>query len=148
MPEREGIPDVAVCQEVLNGIGVQTQPRKIERLGRRFENQDPDGGGRPLRACLENENVKSDVLKNAVKIRKCTEASFNCRTVFISPDLTQFEREEEKKLRGTKTEASYGPKQKLDDKRETHHEKTGHFKGDRMAIRNQIPQYQGQSGQM
>ena len=57
------------------------------------------GEGRPraLRLTFKDLNVKRDVLKNAIKLRKSTNPV--CKKLYINPDLTDKQREEDKVLR-------------------------------------------------
>ncbi len=98
LPEKENIPDEEIADELLSVIQVRARPRHVERLGQnRFDN--PEVKGRPLRMVMENDTAKSEVMKNATKVRRGQTTSFDCKTVFINPDYTKLEREDSKKLR-------------------------------------------------
>ena len=58
-----------------------------------------DNKPRPLRVVLESTNDKFKCLKNAPKIRSAQGLSFNANDVFILPDMTKLERDEDTKLR-------------------------------------------------
>ena len=69
---------------------------RIDRLGAKRSDEKP----RPLRIRLESSNLKDQAVKNAVRIRKVDgDFHFNKNMIFITPDMTKFQRDADIELR-------------------------------------------------
>jgi len=92
--ERE-LEDKEKCLNLMNRcLEIKVENNDIEklvRLGRRNENN------RPLLVIMREKDKKYEILSNASKLRNAQEEEH--RKVYISPDLTIKQREENKKLR-------------------------------------------------
>ena len=79
-------------------------PTNIQRLGKIPETDASDGAqarppARPIRCILLNSDQKSTILKNAKKVRNSDTTRFDNKRVFIIPDQTALEREDDIELR-------------------------------------------------
>jgi hypothetical protein len=102
VPESEDTPDLVAVQEVLTAImpvdevdEPKIEPKAVFRLGARRE----DGKPRPTKVILKSEADKRKVLRRAKFIREADSLSFDRYVVYIVPDQTQLERQENSKLR-------------------------------------------------
>ena len=91
-------------QEVPPGIGAPISYIKIDRLGKIRE----DGKLRPMRIRMQKEEDKLPVIRNAPKIRKAWHISFDTVTIFITPDTTKPQREQDFNLRKSLSENQTG----------------------------------------
>lgn len=89
-----------MANEVISGVGLNVEWEKVERLGKIRE----DGKARPIRIRFRREEDKSNVIRNATKIRKAKAVSFDTKTVFITPDMTKLQRNEDLELRKSLSE--------------------------------------------
>ena len=119
IPESDDSDDARVVEELLNKIGVgQPKIDKVERLGAKpkpaaqtqpqTESTQPTERAdtnvrkvryRPLRVQFAELESKKNSLRLATKVRQVTSTSFNPKDIFILPDQTKLEREEDLKLR-------------------------------------------------
>ncbi len=97
LPEGENIDDYDIAVELLGAIDINDIPRKVVRMGQAFD--DPAVKGRPMRIILSNPENRKECVKNGPKVRDATGVSFNPKTVFVNPDMTELERRDQKKLR-------------------------------------------------
>ena len=123
VPENDEIQDKDVVENILQCIGCELVIPKvshIDRLGpikdqerETVENEENSEGGtrpkphcRPIRLKLEDIDAKKSVLKNASKIREDKNADvdgFDNKSIFIVPDKTKIERENDLQLRNQLT---------------------------------------------
>lgn len=78
-----------ICREQLE---VTASIEKTVRLGAKNESNK-----RPLKVCLEKKEQRTNILRNAKKLRNSTNEMLS--QVYIAPDLTPQQREDSKKLR-------------------------------------------------
>ena len=93
--------DADKVKTVFAAIGTEAIPKSILRLGKKPDAPAAADGTekhRPLRVVLENVETKTDVIKKAPKIREAEDLPFPKETVFICPDQTKLEREQDVKL--------------------------------------------------
>ena len=76
----------SICKDVL---GLEINIVSVKRLGQQR------GWPRLLLVVLENEILKRQILARSPRLRQCN----SWKSVFITPDLTQQEREENRRLR-------------------------------------------------
>ena len=92
-----GMSDIEACKQLFRKIGVSATPKAAYRLGKK----NPDGKPRPLKVLLPSEEDKALALKKGPKVRDISpsDVCFDPTRVFISPDMTLLQREEDVKLR-------------------------------------------------
>ena len=88
--------DIDACTELLHSIGVDITPKSVHRIGKKY-----DGRSRPLKVILNSEKEKQCAIRSGPKVRSVnpTSVSFDPTRVFISPDMTILQRQEDIKLR-------------------------------------------------
>ena len=96
IPESPDKPDEDLANEVLRNIcDYDMEFSKVERIGRNRE----DGKPRPMKIRFHREEDRSNAIKNATKIRKAKNVTFDTKIVFIMPDMTKLQRDEDLELR-------------------------------------------------
>lgn len=108
LPETEE-DDTILVKDVLHGIGLpDITIERVDRIGvKRTEQNMSDASNtphsrntsRPVRVKLASLDDKKGCLMNATKIRKHETIKYNCKKIFIVPDLTKLEREQDFNLR-------------------------------------------------
>ena len=91
--------DMDACIELLNSIGVDdVTPKAVRRLGKKNQ----DGKPRPIKVILSSEDEKTRVIKRGPKVRRVDPdgVSFDPTRIFVCPDMTILQREEDIRLRG------------------------------------------------
>lgn len=88
--------DGELCDQLFHSIGVKASPKYVRRLGKKR-----DGRSRVVKVVLTNEEEKKQLLKNSPTVRKVDPktVAFDPSKIFICPDLTILQREEDYKLR-------------------------------------------------
>ena len=88
--------DIDACTELLHSIGVDITPKSVHRIGK-----EHDCRSRPLKVILNSEEEKQCAIRRGPKVRSVdpTSVSFDPTRVFISPDMTILQRQEDIKLR-------------------------------------------------
>ena len=86
--------DPAVLDTSLNGAGsdLTQHDMSVDRAGTNV----PD---RPVRCVLQNSIEKSQILRNATKMRNSVTIRYNLLKIFFIPDQTKLERDDDKELR-------------------------------------------------
>ncbi len=118
--------DMDVCNELFESIGVQVTPKAVHRLGKR----KPDGAGRPIKVILNTEEEKTNILRSGPKVRNVDSdsVSFDPTKIFICPDMTILQRQEDVKIR-----------QELRKKREEDPNGMWIIRGKKLIRRNPLP---------
>lgn len=78
----------SICDCIKNSIKLDIQIKSMTRIGK------PENNPRPLQLKLESNSIRNQILSKAKELRKLEGAK-----VFINPDYTKREREEQRKLR-------------------------------------------------
>ena len=102
-PESTELEDQDLVQEVFADIGCpDIEIESVIRLGR-IDNRQPDSDARPktrpIRVILTNESDKAPIIRNAPKIRQSQSTIYSPTSIFIVPDQTKLEREQDIELR-------------------------------------------------
>lgn len=86
-----------ICDQLFNSMDIKVTPKSVHRLGKK----KLDGKPRPIKVVLESEEDTKLLLRGGPKVRRVNPegVSFNPSKVFISPDMTILQREEDFKLR-------------------------------------------------
>ena len=82
--------DTTVVKKIFSKLGVEAEVDNVIRLGKVVEN-----GNRLTKVVLNDFEKKREILNNAKRLKSCQEFG----RIFISPDMTREEREQDKKLR-------------------------------------------------
>ena len=82
-------------QEVLGNIGASAQVDKVERLGKKRQ----DGKSRPVRVKFVDSSARDKAIKCGPKIRQSSSSCFNTKSIFITPDMTKLQRDDDVALR-------------------------------------------------
>ena len=91
--------DMDACKELFQSIGVEEVTFKaVRRLGKRNQ----DGKPRPIKVILSSEEEKTRIIKSGPKVRRVDSetVSFDPHKIFVCPDMTILQREEDIRLRG------------------------------------------------
>ena len=99
--------DIDTVTAIINQhLNIPASFSNVIRLGKKAENSDKP---RLLRITVESDQTKAKILRNCTKIRSFSDPEY-LQQVYITPDLTKKEREENKLLRSKLTEMNNGQK--------------------------------------
>ena len=113
LPESEDITDTDLVKEILTVLDIETTPTSIVRLVKKPEVPPPRNEAaavdndnaigniktRPLKIVLVSTETRNNIISRGPRVRNAQEVHFNPKTVFIGPDHTKLEREQDIKLR-------------------------------------------------
>ncbi len=89
------VTDLRVVSEVMAAhMDMEVEVTECIRLGKPREGP---GKPRPLRIRVKDQNTKSTILRNSPKLKSVPDPKVN--SIFINPDLTLMQRDDDKKLR-------------------------------------------------
>lgn len=97
IPENPQIPDRDQVVELMEALNFQAND--ISKIHGRLGKVRTDGKPRFLKVEYKEEEMKKKILSKAVKIRDIPNLSYDKLSVFISPDMTQIQRERDIELR-------------------------------------------------
>ena len=101
IPESDFLSDLELVKETLKGIGLpELEVEKVDRLGpKKDTSNSSETRPRPIRVKLDGVDKKRLCLRNATKIRQYSSDLLNTKKIFIVPDQTKLQREEDLNLR-------------------------------------------------